>query len=98
MSRREDMSLRPRPGETAQDTVDRVIAAARRSDATASGDDTAGTDDHNRAVETVDPDGTVRDGLDNAVGIDQPAAARRFRDHGEEIKAMQDGTHPGLQS
>lgn len=30
------------------------------------------------AAESVDPDGTVRDGLGNAVGIDQPAAAEAF--------------------
>lgn len=28
--RREDLSLRPRPGETAEDAVNRVIEAARR--------------------------------------------------------------------
>lgn len=32
--------------------------------------------------ETVDPDGTVRDQLGNAVGIDQPAAAETF--HGKD--------------
>lgn len=44
----------------------------------------------------LDPDGTVRDALGNAIGIDQPAAAVCYGDHLALIaQAVRDGS-PGV--